>query len=105
MSGGDAAAAGEDAEESPITADRRRFFPDDVYSLFAGILRTLEREDGVVVSDSKLIKFHRLIRTRAFLHHGGSVRKDDLVVLRHVAEREEDMGPVRQKVDAPLRVG
>ena len=105
MSGGDASAAGEDGDDSPIAADRRRFFPDDVYSLFAGILRTLEREDGVVVSDRKLIKLYRLIRTRAFLHHGGSVRKDDLVVLRHVADREEDMGPVRQKVDALLRVG
>ncbi len=90
---------------SAVARDRRRWFPEELYTLFRGLLRTLEREDGVFLSDRKIVKLYRLIRTRAFLFHGGVVRKDDLVLLRYVADRADDMGPVREKVDALLRLG
>jgi len=84
--------------------DRKKFFPDDVYELFKSILRTLEKEDRVQVSDRKVIKLYRLLRTRAFLLHGGAVRKEDLTLLRYIGDRDADFSPVRKKVDAILKI-
>jgi MoxR-like ATPase len=84
--------------------DRKRWFPDDVYEVFKSILRALEKEDRVQVSDRKVIKLYRLLRTRAFLLHGGAVRKEDLTLLRYVGDRDADFGPVRKKVDAYLKI-
>ncbi len=84
--------------------DRKKFFPDDVYELFKSILRTLEKEDRVQVSDRKVIKLYRLLRTRAFLLHGGAVRKEDLTLLRYIGDRDADFPPVRKKVDAILKI-
>jgi hypothetical protein len=41
------------------------------------------------------------IRFRCHLETGGN----ETVVLRHVADREADMDPLRRKVDALLRMG
>ncbi|MCB9642604.1 MAG: AAA family ATPase [Myxococcales bacterium] len=84
--------------------DRKRYFPDEVYALFKRIIKTLEKEDRIEISDRKIIKLYKLIRTRAFLIHGGVVTKEDLVLLRYVADRIQDFGPVREKVDTLLRL-
>ncbi len=84
--------------------DRKKFMPDDVYELFKAILRTLEKEDRVQVSDRKVIKLYKLLRTRAFLIHGGAVRKEDLTLLRYIGDRDADFLPVRRKVDAILKI-
>ena len=86
-------------------SDRATYFPDDVFGLFKRILRTLEREDRVEVSDRKVIKLYRLMRFRAFLFHGGVVTRDDLSLLRYVANRQQDIAAVREKVDALLQLG
>ena len=87
-------------------ADRihRHVFPEDVFVLFKRILRTLVKEDKLEITDRKVIKLYKLIRCRAFLFHGGEVRKEDLVLLRNVADRVEDFQPVRRKVDSLLRL-
>ena len=84
--------------------DRRRYFPDEVFTLFKRILRTLEREDRIEISDRKTIKLYRLMRVRAFLFHGGVVTKDDLTLLRYIANRQQDIPVVKAKVNALLRV-
>ncbi|RMG11444.1 MAG: AAA family ATPase [Planctomycetota bacterium] len=99
-----ARAPGDDADGA-VARDRKRWFPDDVFDLFRRILRTLEREHRVVVSDRKFIKLYQLIRARALLFHGGAVRPEDLVLLRYVGDRNEDFAPLREKVDALLRIG
>jgi MoxR-like ATPase len=91
-------------EEHPLVRDRARYFKDDVYRLFQRILRTLEREDHVEISDRQVIKLYKLLRTRALLFHGGEVTKEDLVLLRYVGDRTEDLPLVRDKVDALLRL-
>ncbi|HVO29586.1 MAG TPA: AAA family ATPase, partial [bacterium] len=58
----------------------------------------------VQVSDRKVIKLYRLLRTRAFLMHGGAVRKEDLTLLRYIGDRDADFAPVRRKVDAILKI-
>jgi MoxR-like ATPase len=85
-------------------SDRSRYFPEEVYALFKRILKTLEKEDRIEISDRKVIKLYKLIRTRAFLFHGGVVTKEDLILLRYVADRIQDFAPVHEKVDALLRL-
>ena len=91
-------------QASEVGEDRTRFFPDNLFTLFKRILRTLEREDRVEISDRKVIKLYRLLRVRAFLFHGGVVTKDDLTLLRYTANRQQDIKVVREKVDALLKI-
>jgi MoxR-like ATPase len=88
----------------PVSRDRKRYFPDECYELFKRIIRTLEREDRITVSDRKVVKLYRLVRARAFLFHGGAVRKEDLVLLRYIGDRSEDFAALKEKVDALLRL-
>jgi MoxR-like ATPase len=85
-------------------SDRAKYFPQEVYVLFKRIIKTLEKEDNIEVSDRKVIKLYKLIRARAFLFHGGVVTKEDLVLLRYIPDRLQDFAPVREKVDTLLRL-
>ena len=76
----------------------------DRHARFVGELRRREREDRIVVSDRKVVKLYRLVRARAFLFHGGAVRKEDLVLLRYIGDRSEDFAALKEKVDALLRL-
>ncbi len=100
MSGRGGAGIGD--SDAPVARDRSRFFPRDVADLFRRILRTLVKEEKLFVSDRKVVKLYKMLRTRAFLFHGGSVRKEDLVLLRHVGERESHFRSVPEKVDRLL---
>jgi MoxR-like ATPase len=94
----------ESLEAGGIEEDRRRYFPDDVFSLFRRILRDLEHHERVEVSDRKVIKLYKLLRLRAFLLHGGVVNRDDLTLLRYIGNRDQDFPVVRAKVDALLQL-
>ena len=83
---------------------RDSYFPEPVYVLFKRMIKTLQREDKIEISDRKVIKLYKLIRARAFLFHGGVVTKDDLVMLRYIPDRLQDFTPVREKVDALLKL-
>ncbi len=85
-------------------SDRTRYFPPEVYTLFKRILKTLEKEDGVEISDRKVVKLYRLLRARAFLMHGGVIQKSDLVILRYIPNRLQDVQLIREKVDRLLRI-
>lgn len=91
-------------DEGGVREDRRRYFPDNVFTLFRQILRTLERQDRVEVSDRKVIKLYKLLRMRAFIFHGGVVRKEDLTLLRYIGNRDQDFAAVRARVDAILKL-
>ncbi len=84
------------AEREP--RDRSRYFGDALVGELRRLIKTLTREDGVVVSDRRIIKLYRLIRTRAWLLRGGKVERDDLGLLAHVGERGEDLELLAAKV-------
>jgi MoxR-like ATPase len=86
-------------------ADRERWFPRDVFAEFRRVVRTLETEDKVFISDRKLVKLYKVIRTRAFLFHGGAVRSDDLSLLGYSGNRRQELGVVQDKVRALLGLG
>ena len=87
------------AREESFEEERRRTFPDELFILFRRIIRTLEKEDKIQITDRKVIKLYKLIRTRAFLFHGGTVRREDLSILRYTAEKPQEFTSIRKKVD------
>ncbi|OIP31553.1 MAG: AAA family ATPase [Deltaproteobacteria bacterium CG2_30_63_29] len=91
-------------DEDAAGVDRQRYFPDEVFSLFKRIIRTLEREEHIEISDRKVIKLYRLMRVRAFLFHGGVVTREELGLLKYVANRQQDIELVRNKVTALLAI-
>ncbi len=91
----DASAAGE-------PSDRELFFPRTPFAEMRRIVRALESEDKVFVSDRKLIKLYKMIRARAFLERGGAVETADLVLLAFCGNRREELPVVQQKVRALL---
>ncbi len=78
--------------------DRERFFRDEVLREFRRVVRTLQREDEVFVSDRKLIKLYRLLRTRAWIFHGGAVEREDLRLLSFLGETREEIDLLEEKV-------
>ncbi|HIE50404.1 MAG TPA: AAA family ATPase [Armatimonadetes bacterium] len=94
-----------EGSETALSRDRARYFPPPVFDLFRRMLTALEEEELIVLSDRKVIKLYRLLRTRAFLLHGGEVRPEDLRLLKHIGEREEHFGLLRERVERMLQVG
>ena len=78
--------------------DRELFFRDEVMREFRRVVRTLVREDEVFVSDRKLIKLYRLLRTRAWIMHGGAVEREDLQMLAYLGETREEIDLLEEKV-------
>ena len=78
--------------------DRDLFFRDDVMREFRRVVRTLVREDEVFVSDRKLIKLYRLLRTHAWLMHGGAVEREDLRLLSYLGDTAEEIELLEEKV-------
>jgi MoxR-like ATPase len=85
--------------------DREQWFPTPVFAEFRRIVRTLETEDKVLVSDRKLVKLYKVIRTRAFLFHGGAVQTPDLALLAYAGNRRHELPAVAAKVHALLGLG
>ena len=78
--------------------DRDRFFPEEVMREFRRVLKTIRREDEIFVSDRRVVKLYRLLRTRAWLFHGGRVERDDLRLLAHLGETREELALLEEKV-------
>jgi len=79
-------------------------FPPELFILFKRVVKTLATEDRLEISDRKVVKLYKLIKTRALLFHGGVVTKDDLSLLRYIPNRLQDFGPVADKVNQLLRL-
>ncbi len=81
---------------------RDALFPPRAFAELRRIIRALETEDKVLVSDRKLVKLYKLIRTRAFLFHGGAVDTADLALAAYVGNRRHELAPVAHKVHTLL---
>lgn len=86
-------------------SDKDKYFPPAISDLFRRILRTISKEEKMVISDRKVVKLYKLLRMRAFLFHGGEVRAEDLSILRHIGERESHFRDLPGKVDTLLSLG
>lgn len=68
------------------TNDREAFFPKELFAEFERLIRAMPQDFQVRISDRKVIRLYRLIRTRAWLFHGGLVKKEDLGILEHAGD-------------------
>lgn len=87
------------------SADREAWFPPAVFAEMRRIVRTLETEDRIFVSDRKLVKLYKVIRSRAFLFHGGAVQHSDLILLAYVGNKRHELPAVQEKVHTLLGLG
>ncbi|QSQ27469.1 AAA family ATPase [Pyxidicoccus parkwayensis] len=78
--------------------DRDLYFRDELLREFRRVVQTLTREDGVFISDRKLVKLYRLLRTRAWIFHGGAVERQDLQLLSYLGESREEIDLLEEKV-------
>lgn len=78
--------------------DRHRYFPEELLRELHRLLKTLSREDGVFVSDRKVVKLYKLLRARAWLFHGGKVEREDLALLAFLGETREELALLEDKV-------
>ena len=78
--------------------DRDLYFREELLRELRRVLKTLVREDNIFVSDRKVIKLYRLLRTRAFLLHGGAVERQDLELLSYLGETREEVDLLEEKV-------
>ena len=62
------------------------------------VLQTLVREDGVFVSDRKVVKLYRLLRTHAWIVHGGAIERSDLRLLSYLGETRAEIDLLEDKV-------
>jgi MoxR-like ATPase len=83
--------------------DRTQFFPADVFREYQRLVKTLIREDGIFISDRKLVKLYKLFRVRAWLFGGGTVSRDDLRLLAYLGETHSEIEHLREKV--PMLLG
>ncbi len=82
--------------------ERDRWCPPAVFAELRRVVRVLETEDKVYVSDRKVVKLYKLVRTRAFLTHGGAVQHDDLRLLRYIGNQRHELPVVEDKVNRLL---
>nr|HEX4316193.1 AAA family ATPase [Kofleriaceae bacterium] len=78
--------------------DRDLFFSDELLRELRRVLKTLVREDGVFVSDRKVVKLYRLLRTHAWIVHGGAVERSDLRLLSYLGETRDEVDLLEDKV-------
>jgi MoxR-like ATPase len=86
-----------------VLNDRETFFPAELFGEFKRIIRAMPVDFRVTVSDRKVIRLYRLIRTRAWLFHGGLVRTEDLGILEHAGDTLPQMETLAKKI--PLLLG
>lgn len=78
--------------------DRQTYFRDELIQELRRVLRTVVREDEVFVSDRKIVKLYRLLRTHAWVTHGGAVEREDLRLLSYLGETREEVDLLEEKV-------
>ena len=84
--------------------DRDLFFREEIMREFRRVIRTVVREDEVFISDRKLIKLYRLLRTRAWIFHGGAVEREDLSLLAYLGETPAEIDLLEEKVPRLLGI-
>jgi MoxR-like ATPase len=79
-------------------ADREKFFPEPLFGELRRLLRALVREEGVPLSDRRVVRFYRLLRARAWLLHGGAVEREDLGLAAYLGETKEQLARLAERV-------
>jgi MoxR-like ATPase len=84
--------------------DREVYCSDELLRELRRVLKTLVREDGVFVSDRKVVKLYRLLRTHAWLMHGGAIDRADLRLLAYLGDTRDEIDLLEEKVPRLLGI-
>lgn len=84
--------------------DRDLYFREDLLRELRRLIKTLVREDEVFISDRKVVKLYRLLRTRAWIMHGGAVEREDLQLLSYLGETVAEVDLLEEKVPKLLGI-
>jgi MoxR-like ATPase len=79
-----------------------KIFPNELRELFFHLILSLEKDLHVHVSDRKIVKLTNLIIAHAFLFHGGTVQRDDLSILKYIANTQDEMQAIYHFVQQRL---
>ncbi|VAW72274.1 Putative 2-component regulator [hydrothermal vent metagenome] len=90
--------------DGSIQRDRHLFFSEELLHEMRRLIKTLKKEDGLFVSDRKIIKLYRLLRTRAWIFHGGAVERQDLLMLSYLGESIDEVSLLEEKVPKLLGI-
>jgi len=85
-------------EDGKELRDRDLYFSEELLREMRRLIKTLVREDEVFISDRKIVKLYRLIRTHAWVTHGGAVEREDLNLLSYLGETIEEVDLLEEKV-------
>ena len=85
-------------EAGELVRDRHVYFGDELLRELRRLIKTLVREDDVFISDRKVVKLYRLLRTRAWIVHGGAVERQDLQLLSYLGETRDEIDLLEEKV-------
>jgi MoxR-like ATPase len=91
--------------DGQVRRDRDLFFDEDLLRELRRLIKTLVREDSVFISDRKVIKLYKLLRTRAWIFHGGAVERQDLRLLAYLGETRAEIDLLEEKVPKLLGLG
>jgi MoxR-like ATPase len=91
--------------DGKVQRDRDLFFREDLLRELRRVVKTLVREDNIFVSDRKVVKLYRLLRTHAWVVHGGAVEREDLRLLAYLGETKEEVDLLEEKVPKLLGLG
>jgi MoxR-like ATPase len=78
--------------------DREVYCSSELLRELRRVLKTLVREDGVFVSDRKVVKLYRLLRTHAWIVHGGAIERSDLRLLSYLGDTRDEIDLLEEKV-------
>lgn len=84
--------------EGDIIRDRHRYIDESLLRELQLLLKTISREEGIFISDRKVIKLYKLLRARAWLMHGGKIEKEDLVLLTYLGDSVETLYILEDKI-------
>lgn len=69
-----------------VATDADIYFRPELLKEMRRVIKTIVHENEIFVSDRKVIKLYKLIRTQAWIMRGGVVERDDLMLLRYLGE-------------------
>lgn len=92
-------------DDGQVVRDRHRFFDEKLLHELRRVLKTLTREDRLFISDRKIVKLYRLLRTWSWLMHGGKVEREDFILLAYLGDSVEELELLADKVPRLLGLG
>lgn len=83
----------------PLTlGEKDQLFPESAYLEFKRLLKHIIHDFEIELSDRKILKMYKLLRTSALIRRGGTVQSEDFYLLTHLGNDEEEINLLKEKI-------